>query len=65
MENLKNNVKNIRLEKGYTQEELARKIDISWRTLQKIEAGANTTIYVALKLKKALKCKLEDLFYLE
>lgn len=52
---LKNLVK-LRKEKGFTQEGLARKANISYHTLIKIESGGikNPTIETVIKLAKAL-----------
>lgn len=59
---LKNLVK-IRKEKGLTQEGLARKADISFHTLVKIESGGikNPRIETVIKLAKALGIGVEEL----
>ncbi len=60
------NLAKLRKEKGFTQEGLARKADISFHTLVKLESGAikNPKIETIIKLAKALNLKLEDLLAL-
>lgn len=63
---VKNRIKEIRLQKGLTQEELAIKCNLTLRQLQNIENNIkyNTTIKTAYKLKKALNVEnIEMLFY--
>ena len=59
---LKNLVK-IRKGKGLTQESLARKADISFHTLVKIESGGikNPRIETVIKLAKALGVSIDKL----
>jgi len=59
---LKNLVR-IRKEKSFTQERLARKADISFHTLVKIEGGRikNPRIETTIKLAKALGVSLDVL----
>ena len=53
----------LRKEKGLTQEGLARKADISYHTLIKLESGGikNPKIDTVVKLAKALSVKVDDL----
>lgn len=48
-----------------SQSELARKADMSIRTLQALESGARNidkvSVLTALKLAKALDCNIEDI----
>lgn len=62
-----NNLKNIRIAKGMTQEELARKCNISLRQIQNIEYNKNIPkIDIALKIKEQLECfNVEEIFKLE
>ena len=50
---------------GMSQSELARKAEISVRTLQSLEVGARNidkvSVLTALKLAKALGCSIEDI----
>ena len=57
------NLAKIRKEKGLTQEALARKANISFHTLIKIESGRikNPRIETVIKLAEALRVKLDDL----
>ena len=59
-----NNVKNYRLLKGLTQEQLAELISISAVQLGRIESGKNACgIQIVLKLCEALFVTPNDLFY--
>lgn len=42
-------IKENRIKKGYTQEQLAKILDISWRQLQRIEKNENSTKITTLK----------------
>lgn len=42
-------IKENRIKKGYTQEQLAEILDISWRQLQRIEKNENSTKITTLK----------------
>jgi len=57
------NLAKIRKEKGLTQEGLARKADISYHTLVKIESGGieNPKIETVIKLAEALGVSLDKL----
>ena len=51
-----------RLSKGYSQEELAEKVDISWRHLQRLEHNeSKTTVKTLKKLIKVLKISDTDI----
>ena len=59
-------VKEFRQKRGLTQEELAEKIDITQRTLSKIECGSNfVTSETLSKIINALNVKACDLFDFE
>lgn len=61
---LKNNLKNIRTEKGLSQAQLAQMVGVSRNTISSIETGQfNPTAKLALVLCIALDKKFEDLFY--
>lgn len=57
------NLAKIRKEKGLTQEGLARKADISFHTLVKIESGGikNPRIETVMKLASALGISTDEL----
>lgn len=61
---LKNRVKEVRQERGYSQEELARLVGVSRNTISSIETGQfSPTAKLALVLCIALDKKFEDLFF--
>ncbi|MBQ7579325.1 MAG: helix-turn-helix transcriptional regulator [Clostridia bacterium] len=61
---LKNNVKKIRQEKGYSQEELAKKVGTTRQTIISIEKNVFCpTARLALLLSIALETRFEDLFF--
>ena len=57
------NLAKLRKQKGLTQEGLARKADISYHTIIKLEGGGikNPKIETVIKLADALKVKLEEI----
>ena len=63
---LKNNLKEIRKEKGYSQTDLAELVGVSRNTISSIETGQfNPTAKLALILCIALDKKFEEIFYFE
>lgn len=61
---LKNNLKQVRKEKGYSQQQLADEVGVSRNTISSIETGQFCpTAKLALILCIALEKKFEDLFY--
>lgn len=61
---LKNKIKEVRQERGYSQEELARLVGVSRNTIGSIETGQfGPTAKLALILCIALDKKFEELFY--
>lgn len=61
---LKNNLKEVRSEKGFSQQQLADMVGVSRNTISSIETGQfNPTAKLALILCIALDKKFEDLFY--
>lgn len=61
---LKNNLKNVRMEKKLSQSQLAEMVGVSRNTISSIETGQfNPTAKLALILCIALDKKFEDLFY--
>ena len=61
---LKNKIKQVRQERGYSQDELARLVGVSRNTISSIETGQfSPTAKLALILCIALDKKFEDLFY--
>ncbi|WP_405354590.1 helix-turn-helix transcriptional regulator [Ruminococcus sp.] len=63
---LKNNLKQIRNDKGMSQAQLAKIVGVSRNTISSIETGQfNPTAKLALILCIALDKKFEDLFYFD
>lgn len=56
-------IKKCRLKAGLTQEKLARKADISYTTLTKMESGVikNPSVKVVAKIASILNVAIEDL----
>ncbi len=60
-----NNLKNIRLEKGLTQNELAAMLNITVSYLSKIENEKKLpNVLLAIRLANALDCNVEDIFFI-
>ena len=61
---LKNYLKEVRKEKGYSQQQLADEVGVSRNTISSIETSQfNPTAKLALILCIALEKKFEDIFY--
>ena len=61
--NLGKRIKELRLKHHLSQDELARKADVPYTTLTKIETGVikKPSVYVVAKIAKVLNIKIEDL----
>lgn len=60
---MKNQIAQIRKNKGLTQIQLAVRCNVSQQSISKIEKGVITpSLTVALQLSRVLNCKLDDLF---
>ena len=61
--NLGKKIKELRLKHHLSQDELARKADVPYTTLTKIEIGVikNPSVYVVAKIAKALRVSLDKL----
>ncbi|EKD76046.1 MAG: hypothetical protein ACD_43C00241G0003 [uncultured bacterium] len=56
-------LKDFRLQAGYTQEELANKLNVTRQTINAIEQGKyQPTLYLAYQCAKLFKVKIEDIF---
>jgi len=63
---LKNNLKEVRQNKGLTQEELGANVGVSRQTIISIERYRyKPTLELAMKLAEKLNIKIEKLFYFE
>lgn len=63
---VRNAVSKFREEKGWTQEELGEKVDVTRQTIITLEKGNYTpSVALALKLAKTFKTTVEDLFKLK
>lgn len=61
---LKNRLKEVRAEKGFSQQQIAEMVGVSRNTISSIETGQfNPTAKLALVLCIALDKKFEELFY--
>ena len=61
---LRNNLKKIRMDRGFSQARLADMVGVSRNTISSIETGQfNPTAKLALVLCIALETKFEELFY--
>lgn len=61
--NTGDNIKKLRAKLNLTQDDLARKSDVKYTTLSKIESGVVTkpTVQIIAKIAKALGVAIEDL----
>jgi putative transcriptional regulator len=63
---LRNRLKDIRLQRQFTQESLADTVGVTRQTVISIEKGKFVpSVKLALQLAQALRISLEDLFWLE
>ena len=61
--NIGDNIKRFRAKLNLTQDDLARKSDVKYTTLSKIESGVVTkpTVHIIAKIAKALNTSIEEL----
>jgi putative transcriptional regulator len=63
---LRNNLKVYRAMEDWTQEELARRVDVTRKTINTIENGKYVpSTYLALKIAAAFGATVEELFQLD
>lgn len=63
---MKQGIRSARIEQGWTQSELARRVGVSRQTINSIENGrAIPTLKIALKLAVTLSKAISDLFHLD
>jgi len=57
-------IKLARVAKNWSQEDLARAVDVTRQTIGLVEAGNyNPTLNLCVRIAKALDCTLNDLFW--
>lgn len=60
-----NNLQSLRKAKGFTQQELSERADVSRKSINAIENGIYVpSTVLALKIALTLECSVEDLFQL-
>ncbi len=63
---MKNRLEEERLRRGWTQQELADRVEVSRQTVISLERGRyNPSIILAFKLARLLDIRIEDLFTYE
>ena len=63
---MKNNLEKIRKEKGISQEELARALEVSRQTIGSLENGRyNPSIILAFKIARYFNMSIEEIFIYE
>ncbi|MFS0577235.1 helix-turn-helix transcriptional regulator [Sporosarcina sp. 179-K 3D1 HS] len=60
---MNNLIKDKRMEKGWTQDELAEKLNVSRQTIISLEKGRyNPSLTLAFKIAKVFQSSIEDIF---
>jgi putative transcriptional regulator len=60
---MKNRLEELRTQRGWTQQELAERVDVSRQTIISLEHGRyNPSIILAFRLARLFGVKIEDLF---
>lgn len=63
---MKNNVRDRRAERGWTQQDLAERLDVSRQTVIAIENGRyDPSLPLAFKIARQFRARIEDIFFLE
>lgn len=63
---MKNRLEEIRKQHGITQEELAKKLEVTRQTIGSLENGRyNPSILLAFKISKLFKVSIEEIFIYE
>lgn len=63
---MNNRLEQIRKEHGFTQQELANKLEVSRQTINSLEKGKyNPSILLAFKISKSFGMLIEDIFIYE
>ena len=60
---MKNSLRDLRTEKGWSQGDLADKLDVSRQTVNALETGRyDPSLPLAFAIAKLFKCRIEDIF---
>lgn len=60
---MNNNLKTMRAIKGWSQGDLADRLDVSRQTINALETGRyDPSLPLAFALARAFKCRIEDIF---
>ena len=60
---MNNRLEEFRIRNGWTQQELANRVDVSRQTIISLESGRyNPSILLAFRLARLFKSQIEDLF---
>ncbi|MFW9904963.1 MAG: helix-turn-helix transcriptional regulator [Candidatus Thorarchaeota archaeon] len=63
---MKNRLKVLRAENNWTQQDIAKQLNISRQTISAIEKNKyNPSLGLAFKIAHLFKCKIEDIFIFE
>ena len=63
---MKNKIKVLRAELNFSQDDLAKAVEVSRQTINAIENGKfNPSVKLAMKISKVFNCKVEDVFQLD
>ncbi len=63
---MRNNIKQLRKQMGFRQEDLAKALGVSRQTIIAIENNKyNPTLELAMKLAKLLQLHVDEIFFLE
>lgn len=66
MERLGNHVQAMRRLRGMTQDDLARRLGVSYQMVSRWERGrVQPTLVTALRIAQVLECSVESLFFLK
>ena len=60
---MKNRLKELRAEKGWSQGDVADRLDVSRQTINALETGRyDPSLPLAFAIAKLFKCRIEDVF---
>lgn len=63
---MKNDIRERRTERGWTQQDLAGKLGVSRQTVIAVESGKyDPSLPLAIRIARLFKCRVEDVFSLE